>query len=150
MPMKPVVFLRVAAVLTVIHAVLHTVGGVFSSVGPGPETVAVTAMKANEFMAMGNMRTFWEFYRGMGLTVSIFLTAEGIVFWLLGSLAKTDAVRLRPVLGIFVLAYLAMSVNSYLYFFSAPVIVEILIALCLVGAMVTAKATAGARERALA
>lgn len=140
--MKPVTFLRIASVLTIVHAVLHTVGGVFGSIDPGPETVAVTAMKANQFMALGHMRTFWEFYRGMGLTVSIFLTAEGIVFWLLASLAKSDAARLCPVLVMFVLAYLAMSVNSYLYFFSAPVIVEILIALCLVGAIVTAKAPA--------
>jgi hypothetical protein len=33
---KPVLFLRVAAVLTFLHAVLHTIGGVFGKVGPGP------------------------------------------------------------------------------------------------------------------
>ncbi len=145
--MKPVVFLRIASVLTIIHAVLHTVGGVFGAVPPGPATVAATAMKANQFMALGQMRTFWEFYHGMGLAASISLTSEGIIFWLLGSLAKTDAARLRPVLAMFVLAYLAMSVNSYLYFFSAPVIVEILIALCLVGAIVTAKTVPVLREQ---
>jgi hypothetical protein len=32
---KPVVFLRIASVLTLIHAVLHTIGGVFGSVDPG-------------------------------------------------------------------------------------------------------------------
>ncbi len=34
--MKSVLFLRIAAVLTFIHAVLHTIGGVFGEVGPGP------------------------------------------------------------------------------------------------------------------
>lgn len=148
--MKPVVFLRIASVLTIVHAVLHTVGGVFGAVPPGPATVAATAMKANQFLALGQMRSFWEFYRGMGLAVSIFLTAEGIIFWLLGSLAKSDAARLRPVLAMFVLAYFAMSVNSYLYFFSAPVIVEILIALCLVAAIVTAKAPVTTASRVTA
>ena len=148
--MKPAIFLRVASVLTLIHAVLHTVGGVFGSVDPGPATVAVTAMKANQFDALGHLRTYWEFYRGLGLAVSILLTAEGIVFWLLGSLAKTDGSRLRPVLSIFALAYLAMAINSNTYFFTVPVIVEAIIALCLGAAMVTAKApmAVGARAHA--
>src|SRR5580698_6308177 len=103
---KPVLFLRVASVLTLIHAVLHTIGGVFSSPDPGPATVAVEAMKANRFLLMGNMRSYWEFYRGMGLAVSIFLTFEAVVFWQLSSLAKRDAIRLRPVLATFALAYL--------------------------------------------
>ena len=33
--MKPVVFLRIASVLTFIHSVLHTIGGVFSGPDPG-------------------------------------------------------------------------------------------------------------------
>ena len=36
----------------------------------------------------------------MGLGVTIFLTVEAIVFWQLGTLAKTDAARLRPILAV--------------------------------------------------
>jgi hypothetical protein len=136
---KPALFLRFASVLTFIHAVLHTVGGVFGKVPPGPALVAATAMKANEFMAMGQMRTFWEFYRGMGLGVSIFLTAEAVAFWFLASLAKRDAVVLRPILATFAIAYVVFSVDSYRYFFLAPVVTELLIAACLVTAIATAK-----------
>ena len=136
---KPVLFLRIASVLTLIHAVLHTVGGVFGKVDPGPAAVAVQAMKANQFLLMGNMRSYWEFYRGMGLAVTIFLTFEAVVFWQLGSLARTDANRLRPILATFAIAYLAMAVNSQIYFFLAPVIVEGLIAILLVMAILTAK-----------
>ncbi len=89
--MKTVVYIRIAAVLTLIHAVLHTIGGVFGSVSPGPEAVAVAAMKGNQFVAMGNLRTFWDFYRGMGLAVSVFLTMESVVLWLLASLARSRA-----------------------------------------------------------
>ena len=136
---KPVLFLRIASVLTLIHAVLHTVGGVFGKVDPGPAAVAVQAMKANQFPLMGNMRSYWEFYRGMGLAVTIFLTFEAVVFWQLGSFARTDANRLRPILATFAIAYLAMAVNSQIYFFLAPVIVEGLIAILLVMAILTAK-----------
>jgi glycerol uptake facilitator-like aquaporin len=140
--MKPVVFLRIASVLTLIHAVLHTIGGVFSKPDPGAASVAVEAMKANQFLLLGHVRSYWEFYRGMGLAVSILLTAEGIVFWQLGSLAKVDAVRLRPMLATFLLAYLAMTVNSNAYFFMGPVIAEILIAACLLMAIFTAAKSA--------
>ena len=136
--MKPVVFLRIASVLALIHAVLHTVGGVFGKVDPGPQAVAVDAMMANHFPLMGNIRSYWEFYRGMGLAVSIFLTFEAVVFWQLGSLARTDARRLRPIIATFVVAYLAMAVNSYLYFFIAPVVTETLMAACLGAAIITA------------
>jgi hypothetical protein len=136
---KPVIFLRIASVLTLIHAVLHTVGGVFSSPDPGPGAVAYEAMKVNRFLLMGNMRSYWEFYRGMGLAVTVFLTFEAVVFWQLGSLAKSDSTRLRPILATFAIAYCAMAVNSQIYFFLAPVIVETIIAVLLVLAIVTAK-----------
>jgi hypothetical protein len=136
---KPTLFLRIAAVLTLVHAVLHTIGGVFSSPEPGPAAIAFAAMQANHFPALGVTRTYAEFYRGMGLAVSIFLTAEAVVFWQLGSIAKKQAHRLRPVLATFLIAYLAMAVNSYFYFFSAPVVVETLIAVCVGLAIFTAK-----------
>jgi hypothetical protein len=140
--MRPVWSLRIASVLTLIHALLHTVGGVFGGVGPGAQQVAATAMKTNEFVAMGVTRSYWDFHMGMGLAVSVLLTMEGVVFWQLGSLAKTDALRLRPVLGTFLCGYLGLAIVSYRYFFSGPVIAEILIALCLVLALAGAKRTA--------
>jgi hypothetical protein len=142
--MKPVLFLRIASVLTFIHAVLHTIGGVFGRVEPGPAAVAVEAMKTNQFLLMGHMRSFWDFYRGMGLTVTIFLTAESILFWQLASLAKADPHRLRPIMATFLVAYAAIAVNSYTYFFLGPVIFEILIVACLGLAIVTAKPQAAA------
>lgn len=149
---KPVLFLRIAAVLTFVHALLHTIGGVFGKVGPGPASVAVEAMKMNQFLLMGHTRSFWDFYRGLGLGATISLTAEAIVFWQLASLAKTDARRLRPILATFLVAYAVMTVNSYTYFFPGPAIAEILIASCLGLAMVTAEfpaaAYAGAPQRA--
>lgn len=137
--MKPVLFLRVASILTLIHAVLHTIGGVFGHIDPGAASAAVEAMKVNTFPLMGHTRSFWDFYRGMGIGVSISLTVEGVAFWLLGSLAKRDAEALRPILATFAVGYLALSLNSYTYFFLGPVIAEILIAACLLFAIFTAK-----------
>jgi hypothetical protein len=135
--MRPVIFIRIAAVLAFIHAVLHTIGGVFGKVGPGPAAVAAVAMKSNQFVVMGNPRTFWDFYMGLGLASTVSLSMEALVLWFLASLARNHADRLRPILLTFAVGYLALSVNSYEHFFFGPVIAEILMALCLVAAVIS-------------
>lgn len=137
--MKTTIFLRIAAVLTLIHSILHTVGGVFGKPLPGAAEEAVAAMKSYRFILMGTPRTYWDFYMGFGLGITIFLTAEAIVFWLLASLARTESARLRPIIAVFALAYLAFAINSFRFFFLPPVIAEVLIVICLVIAMFTAR-----------
>ena len=137
--MKSAIYLRIASVLTLIHAILHTIGGVFGKPEPGVAAMVVETMRANRFPVMGVMRSYADFYLGMGLGITISLTMEAVVFWLLASLARSDAARLRPILGVFLAGYLAFAVNSCIFFFSAPVIAEILIALCLGLAIVTSK-----------
>jgi hypothetical protein len=143
--MKPVMYLRTASLLTLLHAVLHTIGGVFGKPDPGPQQAAVAAMKANQFPLMGMTRSYWDFYMGMGLALTISLTIVAIVFWQLSSLAKTDSYRLRPIYATFLLAFVAFAVNSYIYFFAAPVVVELMIALCLGMAIFTSR-SATARQ----
>ena len=148
--MKPVVFLRIASVLTLIHSIMHTIGGVFGDPLPGIMANTWAVMKANEFSILGVTRSYFQFYRGLGLAITVLLTAEAVVFWQLGTLAKTDAVRLRPVIATFLVAYLAMAVNAYAYIFFGPLIEEILIAACLGMAIATAKATEPARAGQMA
>jgi hypothetical protein len=133
--MKAAIFVRMAAGLVLLHAVLHTVGGVFGKVPGGPAAVAVAAMKANQFVAFGNTRTFWDFYMGFGLGVTIFLTMEAVVLWLLAPLTALYGEKVRPVLTAFAIGYLVFAVNSYRYFFLGPVVAEVLIAACLFGAV---------------
>ena len=145
--MKSPLFLRAASLLTLIHAVLHTMGAVFGEPDPGPASVAVAAMKANRFQWMGNMRSYWDFHLGLAIGITIFLTLDAIVLWLLASLAKSEAARLRPIIVAYAVAYLLFALNSYVYIFPGAVITEIVIALCLAGAFVTAR-PARSTERA--
>jgi hypothetical protein len=137
--MKPVIYLRIASALTLLHAVMHTIGGVFGKPVPGLAAATDAVMRANHFQVLGVTRSYWEFYRGMGLGITVALTADSILFWLLSSLAKRHAAEIRPILWLFALAYSAFAVNSYNYFFSGPVIAEILIVACLLGAVFTAR-----------
>jgi hypothetical protein len=79
----------------------------------------------------------WAFYHGMGLAVTIFLTIEAIVFWVLGTLVRNYKGDLRDLLVLFVIAYMALAANSLRYFFYPPVIIELLIAACLVMAILS-------------
>ena len=137
--MRPTLWLRAASVLTLIHAILHTIGGVYSAPDPGPQQTAVDAMKANTFLLMGHTRSMWAFYHGMGLAVTIFLTIEAVVFWVIGTLIRNKKADLRDILVVFVIGYMALAANSLRYFFYAPVLFELVIAACLVMAILSIK-----------
>lgn len=134
----PVIWLRVASVLTLLHGVLHTIGGVFGGAAAGSQADALAVMKANRFDALGASRTYWEFFLGYGLFLSVNFLVQAVVFWQMSSMAKTDAVRVRPLAMTFAIGYAATAVVAWRYFFAAPAVVELVIAGCLVGAFVAA------------
>ena len=138
--MKPTLFLRIASVLTLIHGVGHTIGGVFGSPRNGTEEMAVIdTMKAHSFNVMGSMRTYWDFFFGYGLILSILLIIEGVLFWQLATLAKTDATRIKPIVALFSLSFVGTAIIGWKYFFVAPAVMELLIAVCLATAFIGAR-----------
>ncbi|HMG88181.1 MAG TPA: hypothetical protein VK574_20785 [Terracidiphilus sp.] len=136
--MKPVIYLRIASILTLVHSILHTIGGVFGKPLPGTATMVAATMRQT-FPVFGVVRSYADFYRGLGLGITIFVTMDAAILWLLASMAKSDAARLRPILVAFLMGYLALAVNSYTFIFSGPVIIELLIVACLGAAIFTAK-----------
>jgi hypothetical protein len=143
--MRTTLFLRIASVLAIIHAILHTMGGVLSKPNNGaPEIAVIDAMKSQSFNVMGSMRTYWDFFYGYGWLLGIALLVEGILFWQLGAIAKTNAAQVRPIIALFCLNFLVTAVIAFKYFFIAPAITELLIAAFLAGAYLTAGAAARA------
>jgi hypothetical protein len=136
---KPTIYLRAAAVLTFLHSVLHTIGGVFGSTPPGPQQTAVMAMKSNVFQTMGVTRTYWDFFLGYGLFISLNLFVQAVLFWQLGTIAKKNALEVRPIIALFAIGYLGFAFLSWRYFFSAPMTAELLIAGCLITAFILAR-----------
>jgi hypothetical protein len=135
--MRPPTFLRIASVLTMVHCILHTIGGVLAPPSHGAEEIAVLeTMSAHRFAFMGSMRSYADFMRGYGLFVAIALLVDAVLFWLLANLARTRPEGLRPVVALFALAYVGIAVVSGRFFFVAPVVTELLIAACLTAAFV--------------
>ena len=112
--MKPVVYLRIASVLTLIHSILHTIGGVFGK-PVSSQAAMIAASMRYRFEVFSVMRSYADFYRGLGLGITVALTMDAALLWM-ASLAKSEAVRLRPMMAAFLVGYLALALNSYTFF----------------------------------
>lgn len=128
--MKPSLLLRVASILTLLFAVGHSLGGL-SLWSPAGETEVLGAMRSFHFDASGVSRTYLDFYLGFGFILSVYLLAQAVVLWQLASLARTDANRLRPLIGTFFLASVVSAFLSWRYIFLVPVVSFLVIAVCL-------------------
>jgi len=125
---KSAIYLRIAALLTLIHAILHTVGGVFGKPSPGTAAMVVATMQANRISIMGANRSYADFYFGFGIGITIFMTVLAILTWHLSNLAKERRPGIRPMIVVLMVGSAAFAIDSYFYFFAAPVITEFLIA----------------------
>jgi hypothetical protein len=127
--MKTTVLLRSASILTFVHAVLHTMGGLLSAPEHGQDEINVlNTMKAFQFDFMGSMRSYWDFYLGFGLNVTLFLLLAAVLLWQVASLARSEPDKARPFMLTLFAAFIAMMVLSWRFFFIAPLVVEGMIA----------------------
>ena len=128
--MKAPLFLRIASILSFLFAVGHTLGG-RKSWSPAGETEVLRAMKSVHFHAQGVDRTYWDFYAGFGLTISVSLLLQAVLLWQLATIAKADPLRLRPLIASFFLASVASAYVSWRFIFAVPVVFSALLATCL-------------------
>ena len=128
--MRPTLLLRIASILTLLLAIGHTSGGL-SSWSPAGETETLRAMRSFHFDAAGASRTYLDFYLGFGYTLSAYLLMQVIVLWQLASMAKSDAPRVRPLIGAFLFASLASAALAWRFIFVVPVICFAAVSVCL-------------------
>ncbi|HKW37053.1 MAG TPA: hypothetical protein VJO54_04520 [Burkholderiales bacterium] len=129
--MKQSILLRIASALTLAFCAGQTYRALDPS-ARGPEEAAVfMSMQAYSFAAMGFRRTHWDFYRGFSLLFSATLLLLAVLLWQLGGLAKSDALRTRPLIATLFAGYLAFTVLCGTFFFTAPAAVSAAAAICL-------------------
>jgi hypothetical protein len=130
--MKPHKLLRAASALTFVHALLNTFAGLLSGTSHDPQEAALlNAMKALRFDAMGSLRTYWDFYFGFGLFLTVNLLLLSVVLWQLASLVKAEPAQASPFIASIGVTFLAFALLSGLYFFIAPLIIEAITSLML-------------------
>jgi len=106
------------------------------------------AMRSHSFDADGFKRTYWDFYFGFGVIISAYLLVQAVVLWQLGSLARTDAARIRPIAASFLVGFLINAFLAWKYFFAIPLINAILISVCLALALVFSGRSKAAQQKA--
>ena len=123
--------LRFAAILSFLFFLGHSAGMPWTpSIGAGPEVV-VRGMRSVRFGVFGNSRTYWDFYQGFGLTVSVLQLLGSVVLWLLAGLAADAPARVRPFVLAFFVASLGQLVLVVRYFFLPPIVFCVAITVCL-------------------
>jgi hypothetical protein len=137
--MPPSLIYRAVAVLLLVYAIAHTLG--FSKVNPSWGIDApISALKTSRFTANGTPdRTFWGFYVGFGFFCTVLLLFAAGVAWQLGSLPGDLLARLQIVSWLFAGAFVAATIVTRRYFFTAPVVFSAVITLGLIVAAALAR-----------
>ena len=91
-------------------------------------------MQSTHFYIMGFSRTYWDFYVGFGLFVSVFLLLAVILAWQLGGLPAATLALMRGTAWAFALCFAAITVVSWRYLFILPIAFSVVITLCLTAA----------------
>jgi hypothetical protein len=127
--MKPSILLRIASIITLLYFAGHTAGMPWTpAAGPG-ELPVIEAMKTHRFQTEGFARTYWDFYVEFGVIISAFLLVQAVVLWQLGSLARTGAAQIRPVVATFLVAFVVNAILAWMFFFAVPAVMAAAIAI---------------------
>jgi hypothetical protein len=122
----PKILYRTAAVLLLLFAALHTVG--FTQIDPSwgiDELIA--RLRSTTFLAQGQTRSYWDFYIGLGYSVTVWQLVAGLAAWELGRTTAALPLLRWGLVG----AMAATAWLSWRYIFPAPLVLSLLIAGCL-------------------
>jgi len=134
---KASLFYRTASVLLILFALGHTLG--FRRVDPRWKLDSIiAALRSTHFEVQGLNRTYWDFYVGFGLFVTILLLFTAILAWQLGGLPKDHLSEMRPVSWSLAACFVLVTFLSWKYFFVVPVIFSGVVAICLILAALVA------------
>ena len=124
---------RVAAVLLLLFCAGHTAGGMLAqkSMG-GASDVVFAQMKAVHFACNGSDCTWYGFWYGFGMTVSVFLLLSAVIAWQLDRVPPTAWKSTAVIAWALIAAHAANTVLSLKFFFMAPTIFSLCVTALLI------------------
>jgi hypothetical protein len=135
--MRTTLLLRIASVVSLLFAAGHTLGG-RKEWSPMGETDVLQAMRTHRFEVFGVSRTYLDFYRGFGFSLTVTLLLQAVLLWQLASLARTEPRRVSPMIASFVVASLAGTGIAWVFILPQPAVSSTLLTACLAAALLTA------------
>jgi hypothetical protein len=137
-------WLRIAAILTALWAIGHTSGIPWTPGEGQPAEAVVSAMRTVRFEIFGRMRTYWDFYQGFGLTVSVAFGVQAVLLWQQASIAKMGVAKLRPLVIVQLIGFVFYGAVAAMYIFPVPVVFAGAVIVCLTAALVRLGSAAAA------
>jgi len=129
--LKAITLYRIASAFLILFAVGHTVGFLRLK-PPSPEARAVfDGMNNVHFQVKGSSFSYGGFYRGFGLTITVYLLFSAFLAWHLGNLASSNPQAIGLLGWVFMVVQVASLVLSWKYFSAAPAMLSAIVAVCL-------------------
>jgi hypothetical protein len=135
--MRTIVWLRISAVISLLFAVGHSLGGM-QDWSPVADNPVLQSMRAVSFHVMGVDRTYLDFYRGFGYSLSVSMFLQAALLWILGSLVRTHAAAVRPMIAAFVVAVGLGGIIAWRYLFPVPALFSLALCVPLIVAFIAA------------
>lgn len=133
--MKAWIWFRGLAVVFAVFTIGHTLGGL-QRVTPDPrEADVVNAMQNFRFPIMGFTRSYWDFYRGFSITISLDLAILMILAWQVGTISRRSPREAVPLAVTLVIACVANAIVTWQYFFAVPIVMSLVATACAVIAL---------------
>jgi len=129
--MKESLLYRIASVLLILFALGHTLG--FRRVDPRWRVDSIIgALRSTHFDVQGLNRTYWDFYIGFGLFVTVLLVFVAVLSWQLGSVPKESLLMMPIVTWGLAACFVLVTFLTWKYFFVVPMIFSGVITICFV------------------
>ena len=125
--MNTTIWLRISAIISLLFAVGHSLGGL-QSWSPIADNTVLQSMRTVHFDVMGVHRSYLDFYVGFGYSLSVSLFLQSVLLWFLSNVARGDAAITRPMIAAFVVAIALGGIIAWRYLFPVPALFSL--ALC--------------------
>jgi hypothetical protein len=134
---RTTIWLRVSAIISLLFALGHSLGGL-QNWSPIADNPVLQAMRTISFHVMGVDRTYLDFYRGFGYSLSVSLFLQAALLWILAGLARVHASAVRPMIAAFLVAVGLGGLIAWRYIFPVPALFSLALCATLTVALISA------------
>jgi pimeloyl-ACP methyl ester carboxylesterase len=135
--MSTTVWLRISAIISLVFAVGHSMGGM-QNWSPIADSPVLQSMRTVHFDVMGVNRSYLDFYMGFGYSITVSLFLQSVLLWILSNLARTHASIARPMIAAFAVASALGGLIAWRYIFPVPALLSLVLCAALVVAFIAA------------
>ena len=128
--MKPWIWFRALAIILAIFTLGHTLGTVHAITAAPEEAGVIASMQGYRVPVMGFLRTYWDFYRGFSISISVLLATLMVIAWQLATLSRHNPREALPLAVTLLLACVGQAILSFIYFFTAPMVMSVAAVIC--------------------